>query len=274
MKKIIFKIILAVLLILVILIGIGWTMIDSLVKAGVEKGGSFALGVETTVNDIDLSILKSRLVMDGLKIANPKGFETPHLMDSGRFDVEVKIPSLITETIELKKFELDGLDVNIEQKLTGNNISKVMANLKRFGSGEEEDEERAKGRKLSVDRVVIKNVVAHIHLAGLGEKTIKMPEIELTGVTSDNAKGIVLSELTGRIVTAVLAAIVENRQGTMPDLLASNLTADIIGATQAIGASELVEQVGGEIGSALREAAETKLGEVLEGLTGEKKANE
>ncbi|GAH87645.1 unnamed protein product, partial [marine sediment metagenome] len=101
--------------------------------------------------------------MDGLTIANPEGYKTEHLMKSGRFDIEVETGSVFTDTVRISRFELDGLDINIEQKLGKSNVGQVMDNAKKQ-SGSKEDG----GKELNIDSVVIKNVTARVQVLPVG----------------------------------------------------------------------------------------------------------
>jgi len=302
------RIVIGVVLLLVILVAIAWFMIDRLAKSGIEKGGTYALGVDTTLQDIDISLWGGTLKMQGLRVANPADYETPHLMNSGTFDVGLDTGTLTSDTVVLNKFELDGMDVYIEQKGGTNNVSVVMDHVKKLGGeakkpsdGEEPQprpEEKPKeepkaekpGKRVKVDRIVIRNVVAHVRAPGLsavaGDVTIRVPEIILTDVASDEG-GVAMTQLMGQIVTAIMAAIVEQGGDILPKDLAENLTKDIAGAAGALGenAQKLVgqtsKQVSEAVGKQLEElqkgiADPNKVpdpGKLLKGLTGEEKTD-
>ena len=280
MKKLL-RVLVVIVVVVVAGLAAAWLMIDSIAQAGIEKGATFALGVDTTVDKVSLSLLNGEMIIDGLTVGNPEGFETPHLMKSGRFDVRVDPATVFGDAVRVTKFELAGLDVYIEQKVGQSNVSVIMANLKRFespGEGKEEEAPKADrgGKKVQVDRILITDVVAHVQLLPVGGKastlTVKVPKIELKGVTSDNAAGVAVSELTARLVPAVMAAIVEQGGDVLPKDLAKNLSEDIAGAVEAMGqgAAQLVGQTSQEIGKAVEGAAKG-LGDALKGILGGKK---
>ncbi len=252
------RIVLGLVIVLVVIVLVALGMIDSLAKRGVESGATYALGVETTVDELDLSLIGGSLRMDGLKIGNPEGYQTPHMMKSGRFDLAVRIGSVFSETVELSRFELDGLEVNIEQKLMTNNISEVLENLKRFES--EAPAEKEPGKRVKIDRVLIKNVVANVQVAGMGEAgrlSVKIPTIELENVSSDNADGIPISELTARLVMAVMAAVVENGGDIIPADTLKAISGGVSGLATAIGgnAADLAKQATDSAAEAIKEQA-------------------
>jgi len=207
--------------------------VDMLAKLGVEKGGSYALGVQTTVERISLSPARGKLQMVGLRISNPEGFSSPYLMKSGRFDMEFRPGSLLTQTVEMSRFELDGLDVNIEQRVLDNNVTRIVENLKRFET--DRQDQKRQGKKVHVDRIVIRNVTANFHLlsdlVAAEPITVKLDEIELADVASDRAGGVVIAELFRRLVPAIIDAILTGSEGKVPGGFLAGLNAQVEGVT-------------------------------------------
>ena len=256
------KAVLWLVVVVVVALGVAWVMIDRIAKAGIERGTEYALGVEATVDDVGVNLLSGRFTMDGLTLGNPEGFTTPHFMKSGHFELEVKTGTLLEETVEVEKFELDGLDVYIEWKgLDKTNVSVITDRLK-TGEGKEPAEKEG-GKKLRVKEIVIRNVVAHLKPAVGGElPPVEVPEIVLHDVTSDEAEGVVVSELTRRLVPVILEAVLK-QGGGIPGDLAKSLERDLGNLDEALGeASKVLGEVGKEVGKA------------LEGLLGGKKGEE
>ncbi len=160
MKKL-SRIISSIVVLLILAVVLIVLLIDPIAKSGVEKGAAYALGVETTVDTLDIRLLDGQLLMDGLNISNPQGFSSPHLAHSGKFDIQVKTGSLLSDTVQISEFQLDGLDLNIEQKLSGSNISKVIDNIKRLSK----DKEPSKGPS---KKVVVEHLLHELPHGRLG----------------------------------------------------------------------------------------------------------
>ena len=287
MGKAIKKVLVAIVIILVVIVAVVWFSLDWIAKAAVEQGGTYALGVETTVEDLSLSILGGRLTMDGLTVGNPEGYRTPYLMKSGHFEVEVDTGSLFSDPIVVNKFELDGLEVNIEQKVGTSNVSEVLANVERLASGEEETEEQVEeqGSKVKVDRIVIKNITANVQLLPIAGSatvlTVKVARLELNDV-STGEEGATVSELIRQLVPAILAAIIEEGRGTIPGDLLGGLEESVARSAKAVGekGTELVEQaedaaakLAKDLGAKAQEGAkevEKSVGGALKKLFGKK----
>lgn len=251
-RKVVLSIVGAVLTLLLVAVLVAWAMIDSLAKQAVQEGGQYALGVPTKVDSVNLSLLGGSLQMETLGVSNPAGYSSPHLMRTGHFHLAVSPGSVFGDTVVVPAIELDGLDVNIESKTLTNNIAVVLDHVKKLG-GESSPaqqpqapapKEKPSGKKVRVDKVVIRNVVAHVILPIPAAKplVVKVPTIELNNVSSD--KGISIDQLIGRLVPAVLASILESGKGIIPQDLLASLNTDLAGTVNAIGgqAAQLVQQ--------------------------------
>jgi hypothetical protein len=262
-KKIVLWAVGAVLAVIVVAVAVTWVMIDSIAKRAVQEGGQYALGVPTTVDTMNLSLVGGSLRMGTLNIANPTGYNSPHLMRAGTFHLAVNPGSVFSDTVVVPTFELDGLDVNIESKGMANNIGVVLDHVKKLGgdsgkAGQQASQppSQGSGKKLMVNRVVIRNVAAHVTLPLPGSKplTVSVPTIELNNVSSD--KGVTVQELISRLMPAILASILEAGKDIIPGDLLAGLNTQLADTVNALGgqASQLVQQGIGQAGAQVQQA--------------------
>jgi hypothetical protein len=255
MKKFLVRLVLAVVVIVVVAGVLGYIYLDVIAKKAVETGGKYAMGVDTTVDKVSLRPFAGQLQMQGLNVANPKGFTGARLMQTGAFEFELVPGSLMDKTIVLKKFELDGLDMYIDQQMPKSNISVIMDNLKKLGSGEKPKEEKpSEGKNYRVDALTIRNVVIHVKVLVGRELTIKIPPIQMKDLAGENDAGLPMPELMARILLAVMAAVVEQGKDVLPPELAAALHGDVSGVAAQLGgqAQQMVKGVQGQIGDALK----------------------
>ena len=280
MKKLLVRLVLAVVVLVVVAGVVGYLWLDTIAKEAVQRGGTYAMGVDTTVDKVSLRPFAGQLQMQGLNVANPKGFNGAHLMQTGTFELELVPSSLMDKTIVLKKFELDGLDMYIDQQMPRSNISVIMDNLKKLGDEKPKDQKPSEGKNYRVDLITIRNVVAHVKVLVGPELTIKIPEIQLKNVTGDNAAGVALPVLVARILPAIVAAVLESGKGVLPPELALALRGDVSALTAQLGgqAQQMVKGVQGEIGKTVgsvlgKDANQPKTpgGGLLDGILGGKK---
>lgn len=282
-KKWIIRIVLGVFVLAVAGVGIAWLMVDSIAKKGVQQGGQYALGVPTNVKDLSLSLLGGNLKIDQLQVANPQGFRSPHLVKTGMFEIRVQPSSVFGQTVQVQKFVLDGLSLNIEQGTAGTNVSAVLDHIKTLGSpsggnaqpqNQNQSNPQAQGeggKKVHVTSILIRNVEASFYLP-LSDKplTVRVPQIELKDMGNDSPDGVPVSRLIAQILPAILASVVESGKGIIPSDMAGLLNRDIAGAAQSLGgdASKMVQQVGGDAAGMVKQLADKPLLDMQKSMGG------
>jgi hypothetical protein len=225
MKKLIKLVLVLVILLIVGVVG-AYFYIDAITKTAIEHGSTHALGVNTTLNSASLRILQGQLVMGGLNVSNPTGYNTAHFLNMKDGDVAVSLGSLTKEIVEVPHIRLSDIDLNLEKKDGKANYQVILDNLKRGETSPPPDKTDEEGKRFIVKELSIKNV--NVHLEGIGPlgKKIDVPidAIELNNVGSDTGKGVLLKDLSGVIVKAIFAAIVKNGGGLIPADIAGELT--------------------------------------------------
>lgn len=285
--KLILKLLGVLVLLLIVAVVAGVIMIDSLVRASVEKGGTYALGVPTTLDEADIGLFSGKAAMSGLEVANPAedqvtnpgGFQEKNFLEIGTIACAVSTESFASETIEVASVELADLVLDLERNSSGTNYGMILDNLERLapagegGAGEpEEEEETSGGKSFRIDRITLRNISVHVRLLsteGEGQK-LTIPEIVLTDVGGEDGASVV--ELTSQIVTALLQATIEAGGGLGLDEIMEDLSGRLA-SFEGAGA-RMVEELEGnvnekveKIGGAIEGAAEG-LENRLEGLLG------
>ncbi|MFB3893625.1 MAG: hypothetical protein ACE15C_16555 [Phycisphaerae bacterium] len=238
------RIILLVLVLSVLVVAGVFIFIDSIAKAGIEKGGTYATGVPTEVQSVKLSLLGGTFSMDNMKIGNPQGFTSPHAIKTGRFELEVAPTSVLGSTVQVRKFVLDGMDINIDTAGVKNNISAILDHIKGLGGSGQPSAEASKaekpagdsGKKIKIDKIIISNIVAHVQAPGgvVNIPPIKVQKLELDNVSSDD-NGATVSQIISRLIPAVLLAVTEQGKGLIPGDLLGSLNKDLASTVGNLG---------------------------------------
>lgn len=272
--------------------------VNGIARKGIEKGGTYALGVPTTLDSASVGLLSGKFSMKGLEIANPQGFTDPHFFTLGEGAVQVDAQSFGKDVIELPLLSLDTITANLEKKGGQSNYKIILDNVKKLGgSGGDSKPADPSGdeQRLVVRELVIRNVNVKLDLLGLpggapgGQLqkltaiSIPIDEIKLqnVGKTGEGVagSGVTFGQLTGIIVQAVMAAAVQKGGDVIPAELLGDLQGSLSGLTdlsslgfEALGgAPAQVQKLGEDLGKAAEDAGK-KLEEgakkVEEGLKG------
>jgi hypothetical protein len=224
---------LGLVLLVIVALGIVIWNINALAKEGIQRGSQYALGVDTSVDDVSIGLLRGQLTLDNLTISNPEGFQSPFLMNNKNLDTSVKIGSLMSDTVVVNHFVIDGLEVYIEQRGRTNNIKELVDRIQKMQKKRPDDAEPPSQKKIQVDRIVIRDVTAHINYLPAGGKLtdvkVKVPEIILEDITPESASGVAIDELVGRLVPIILASILENAKGVLSPQFLQDLGSGVAG---------------------------------------------
>lgn len=228
MKKRIKRLIAVVVLLPVAVVAGAFIYIDAIAKAGVERGATYALGVTTTLDSMSVGVLRGRVELAGLDVANPAGFTSDRFMSLGEGRVGVTLGTLMEDTVVLPELRLTGLDVNLEKKGKDANYQVILDGLKKFEStGAPPAPSKEDPKKFVIQLVTVEDVNVQVELAGMGRVLTRLPlhleKIELRDVGSETTGGMVLSQLTGLLTKAILEAIVQQGAGVLPDAITGEL---------------------------------------------------
>lgn len=283
LKKLIYAVVGLALLVVIALV-IVFLSINSIAKAAIEKGGTYALGTETTVSSVSVGVFKGEFSMSGLNVANPKAgsFASPHFLSLGTGATAVSLSTLRQPTVEISTLTLDKLDANIESKGGSTNYGAILESLKKVAGGDSSKPAPTADKsekKFVIKQLTLSNITVHVNMGGsflpgaVGDTvgkvtnvTIPIEKIELKDVGKGGGvadSGVSMEQLTGIIVKAVLAAAAEKGGGLIP----GDLLGDLNGKLSSIANLDSLSKGGAEIigGAAAKATDEVKKG--VEGAT-------
>ena len=259
--KWIIRIVVLLVLVVVVLGVVGYVMIDKLTKQGIEKGGTYAMGVDTKLDSVSLGLLSGNMSMNGLSVANPEGFKSDHFLKLGDGGVQVTLGSLMGDKVEVPSLKLNHIDIALEKDQGKANYEVILEHLAQVTGGEEPVEDTDEGKKFVIHELIITDVNVKAEVIGGISVPIKIPEIRMTDIGTDSDKGVLLKDLSGIIVTAILATVVEQAGDILPGGIGEGLQ----GGLAAVGnlgdfGVQVIGDVTAQAGQIVGEAAE-KLGE-------------
>ncbi len=271
------KLLLVLVILVVLLVVIGgvalFSYVDKIAKAGIEKGGTYALGVPTTLGSADVGIFGGTFAMNDLKVANVQGFPGPHFFSLGDGSVAVSLSTLRENTVVLPHLKLDAIDVRLEKKDGATNYGVILENLKKVSGGGSDkpapqpapskDEKRFVVNDLSITKVTVSIDLMESGSAGaalvpLQKITIPIDAIKLQNVGKTGqgvaGSGVTMSELANIIVQAVIGAAVENGAGVIP----GEILGDLKGRLASLGdLSKLDMKVLGDVKGTVQDLTKT-----------------
>ncbi|HLO39602.1 MAG TPA: hypothetical protein VK176_01165 [Phycisphaerales bacterium] len=229
MKKLIVLVVLLVVLLAAAAVAV-LVYADRAVKVAVEKGGTYAMGVDTKLGNASVGVLSGRLGLNDLVISNPAGYKSDRFFGMGSTNVAVSLPSLRQPVIEVPTLALEDITINLEKANGKANYQVILDNLKRFESGSggkgEEKPQAGEEKRFVIKDLSIRNVKVHVDLLPEGGQltTLNIPidAVELKDVGTAG-KGVPLSELANIIVKALLSTIADKTGTLLPGEILGDL---------------------------------------------------
>jgi len=215
MKKLIIGIGLVVVVLLVAAIIAVFLSLNSIVKKGVETVGPQLTKVKISLGGVNISPLSGSGQLSALFVGNPEGFKTPSAIKLGDIKVSVAVGSVLTDTITINSVKIKEPEITFEGGLGGNNISKILDNVKAATGGDKpagktdtkESAAKTGGKKFIVKDLVIEGAKLHVSITGMGgkEMTLPLPTLHLQDIGSKN-NGVAAGELVKQILTPLLSS--------------------------------------------------------------------
>ncbi len=224
MKKVLIVLVILVVLFIGAVVGLlalGLSQIDNLVKAAIERGGTYATQVDTTVTSVDVGLTSGTFAMNGLTIANPAGFDTDHFLVLNDTDVAFDLQSIQTDTIVIPTVTVNGIDVILDKGGDPSNYNTILNSLKRFESSDKPKAapDNQGGKKVAIDSLVLEDInvrVANYPGVSLvaGDVAVNIPKVELQNIGRDEP--MTAAQIANLIIKTVLTAAVEAGGGILP----------------------------------------------------------
>lgn len=258
--KIIKRLIVVAALLIVLVVGVvifGLSRIDSIFKAAVEKGGTYAMGVDTKLASADVKLTQGSVAMSGLTVANPTGYKSDKFFGLGSGSVQVALPTLDKPVIEVPTLKLSDIRVNLEKADGKANYKVILDNLAKLSGGKSQPAPSSGNeKKFIINDVDIRNVVVHVDLipqgGALTQVDVPIEEIKLKNVGTASG-GLPAGELAKVIIKAVLTVATEKGGGLIPADVLGDLQSHLaqLGDLQSMGI-----EVQGKLNEAAAKAAE------------------
>lgn len=179
--------------------------LDRLVKEAVERVGSDATQARVTLAKVEISLTSGSGALAGLKIGNPKGFQTPSAFELGRISVTLDTAKTGADVVVIKEIVIDKPKVTYELAGTASNVDAIKRNVdsyaKQFSGGAKKSGE---GPKLIIDHLYIKDGKVDVSAGFLKGKSLStpLPDVHLKDIGKEE-KGADPAEVAQRIIDSM-----------------------------------------------------------------------
>jgi uncharacterized protein involved in outer membrane biogenesis len=208
MKKRLVQFGIAGLILLIVAVVAITLFLDRIIKSGVESAGPRIAQVDVKLAEVSHSLFSGKGEIKGLIVGNPEGFKTESAIKVDAVSVALRPSSIFSKKVVIDSVNVVAPQVTFEGGLTGNNLSKILANIENTlgsGSGTGDTNAASGQKKLQVNDLLITDGKITVAISGLSGQptTVPLPQIHLTDLGKDS-EGITPADLSKRILAAIL----------------------------------------------------------------------
>jgi hypothetical protein len=230
--------------------------LDGILKTTVERQTSNSLNLSTTLNSARLSLFGGKVNLNQLRIASPRGFSAPHMLELGDVDLSVRYGQLRKDPIRVESLTLNQPRLVIEQSNGAMNFKRAMDLMPARESSPQ------RPIKLIIDELKIQEaqVVIHPGVPGVREEIIvRVPSISLRniGKGSGSHDGAAIKDVAMQVIAALAGRAAES--GSLPAELKAILhvnVGEVAGKLGAAAQKQIAAAIPGELGSQLSKVVE------------------
>jgi len=216
------RIALVVVLLIVVAVGAGALMIDSIATAAVQKGAAFATQTDVECAGVDVHIFGAAADIEGLDIKNPDGpfrekFDSFLVLGNG--SAEVSAATVMSNLVEIPRVELSDITISLVGIDGATNYETILEALKRF-QGEAPPQEEEGGKQFVIREVVISRITVVYDFdadpvlgAAPASGEVKIAFDEPIILQNVGQGGVPMAQITADLITDVLVQVTANMAG-------------------------------------------------------------
>ena len=274
-KRIFLKALVVVIVIFIIGIVLIIGNIGKVITVVVETAGTQVTGVTTELESAQVSILKGSMSLNGLAVHNPEGYHLPHLFKVDTLYGKLANGSVLSDEIVIPELLISGMEVTIESKVLTNNLQDILDHVKKMTPESApktddtvEDQAAKSGKKLSIGKIVLENVVMKIKLLPIAGKTdvitIEPGRLEITDISTGDSPAVIVPLVFTKIIEALAKSVV-NQGGKLPESLIKGLGDGLESLAPLLQAPESLLKESGNALDGIGKELEKGLGGLLSG---------
>jgi len=190
------------------------TNINWIMKNAIEHYGSHVTKTHVHVASVNIRLAQGSGALEGLTVANPKGFSSPHILTLGSINLRIEPRTVVSSTVVIDDVRIERPQIVYEMDDSGtSNIDVLKKNIGApANSAKKHESEEKAAKRLRIRKLVIENSRVDIRVTALGDKprAITLRKVEMqdvggkAGATPEEAAqqiiGAILSEVSREVV--------------------------------------------------------------------------
>lgn len=225
---------------IVIVVGLVFAGLDSIIKGAIESYGPDMTQSDVSVDEVDLSTSGEGSIK-GMSVDNPEGFESEKAFSLSSIDVAIDTDTLTDDVVTIKKIIINQPEITYEiQKGGRTNLNAIMDNVNAYieqltgpssgegGASDDQESAEGEGQKFIVEHLRVEGgkVAVVASGLGLGEVSANLPTIDMKDIGKKKggaSAGEIVEALMAKIDSGALGAVQGLNIGDLNGLLQQGL---------------------------------------------------
>lgn len=187
---------------------------NMIVVRAIEKGTTYALGVNANVGSANLALGAGSLELNDYKIDNPSGYESDELLTIESGVLRVSYGSVFSNTVVVDSMILDGVKVNLIQRGDKGNFAEIINYARKI-----EFDTSSSTTLVRINKVAVRNISVNAAFTILSQvnidKSFAIEDITLTNVGGE--EGATIAEIASIVFQEILNKAVIKGKGQVSD---------------------------------------------------------
>lgn len=225
----IWKVLVALLVVIILLFAGTLFFINNILKSAVEKVGSMVTDTDVKVKNIDLSFRKGELLINDFVVGNPEAYKTDNALSLSKIYVALEPKSIFSDTIRIKEIIIEDPSLTYEVGLGNSNLGTILENVNSFAGADDDKKDKAdkdkkadKGsKKVVIEHVLVQGGKINLSAKLLGGNAlpVSLPKVELNDIGKESENGTDFIEAYALIFREMLQGAVKAAASSGKDIL-------------------------------------------------------
>ncbi len=181
-----------------------------------QRTASSSLDTEVRIEEMSVSLLRGRLGLSGIQVANLENFAPANILTVDSVSVSFLPFSILKDTFIIKNIEVRGVNVYIQQKNGRSNLREFQSRLAAEEAAEEEDVEDQK--HFLVEIIKVEDIVLNLDILGR-TRSVEMDPVTLEDIGSreDISAGLLFIRLFGAVTAGAARQLADFIHADIPE---------------------------------------------------------
>ncbi|MCK5148934.1 AsmA family protein [bacterium] len=217
---------LVLLLLICFLIGGIYIFRNTLIHRAIDGAGAYALGTDTNIESVDVDLRHGHIVLKGLIIANPPGFDESPFLDIERIEIAFHPRSILTQSVRISYLSLKGVSLYLDKHEGTSNYEFILNHIQSLDSTSANTETKQSGA-LIIDKLILEDIKVSATLLPLGGDVTRcnygIDKIELKNLGTDEEEGLSTHQVFGIVTKALFSSALQIGGKVLPGPIRNGL---------------------------------------------------